>query len=289
MTDMKFLFSRVFIAFTVSVFSLVACNPVVFESVRKIDLKKDIVFDTQYGEIIFRLSDETPQHRNNFIKLVNQHFYDSLLFHRGINQFIIQTGDPDSKHAKPGEPLGESDLPYTIPAEFNPKLFHKRGVLNAARDDNPERASSSTQFTFVQGKVYTDSMLAVAENRINNWLAFSKVLHQPENKEIAVLYEGLQKRQTNPDSLALISNRIKVLADEELKKGVLYKIPEEHRQVYKTLGGAAHLDQNYTVFGEVVKGMDVVDSIARVQTDSLERPVNDVRIISAKLIKRKNY
>ena len=289
MTDMKFLFSRVFIAFSVLFFSLMACNPDVVESVRKKDLKKDVVFVTQHGEIIFRLSDETPQHRNNFIKLVNRHFYDSLLFHRVINQFIIQTGDPDSKSAKPGEPLGESDLPYTIPAEFNPKLFHKRGALNAARDDNPKRASSSTQFTFIQGRVYTDSTLNIAEKRINNWLAFNKVLHQAENKEIAVLYEGLRKRQTNPDSLALISNKIKVLADEELKRGVLYEIPDEHRQVYKTLGGAAHLDQNYTVFGEVVKGMEVIDLIARVKTDSLDRPVNDVRIISAKLIKRKNY
>ncbi len=289
MTVLKFLFSRILIVFAVLLLGLIACNPVVFENVRKKDLKKDVVFETQYGEIVFRLSDETPLHRNNFLKLVNQHFYDSLLFHRVINHFIIQTGDPDSKTAKAGAPLGEADLPYTIPAEFKSNLFHKRGALNAARDDNPERASSSTQFTFVQGRVYTDSTLNMAEKRINGWLAFNKVLHQPENKEIATLYEGLRKRQTNPDSLVLMGNKIKALADEELKKGMLYKIPEEHRQVYKTLGGAAHLDQNYTVFGEVVKGMDVVDKIAAVKTDSLDRPVNDVRIISAKLIKRRNY
>ena len=102
------------------------------------------------------------------IKLVNQHFYDSLLFHRVINHFIIQAGDPDSKLAKSDDPLGESDLPYTVPAEFNDNLFHKRGVLNADRDDNTERTSSSTQFTIVQGKVYTDSMLDTAEKRINN-------------------------------------------------------------------------------------------------------------------------
>ncbi len=287
--NLKVLFSPVLVFCLVLVLSLTSCNPLVVESVRKKDLKKDVVFVTQAGEVVFRLSDETPLHRNNFIKLVNQHFYDSLLFHRVINHFIIQTGDPDSKLAKAGAPLGETDLPYTIPAEFNPNLFHKRGALNAARDDNPDRASSSTQFTFVQGRVYTDSTLNIAEKRINGWLAFNKVLHQPENKEIAALYEGLRKQQTNSDSLTLISNKIKVLADEELKKGMLYKIPEEHRQVYKTLGGAAHLDQNYTVFGEVVKGMEVVDAIASVKTDSLDRPVNDVRIISAKLIKRKNY
>ncbi len=287
--NLKVLFSPVLVFYLVLVLSLTSCNPLVVESVRKKDLKKDVVFVTQAGEVVIRLSDETPLHRNNFIKLVNQHFYDSLLFHRVINHFIIQTGDPDSKLAKSGEPLGEADLPYTIPAEFNPKLFHKRGALNAARDDNPERASSSTQFTFVQGRVYTDSTLNIAEKRINGWLAFNKVLHRPENKEIAALYEGLRKRQSNPDSLALISNKFKVLADEELKKGVLYKIPEEHRQVYKTLGGAAHLDQNYTVFGEVVKGMEVVDKIAAVKTDSLDRPLDDVRIISAKLVKRRNY
>lgn len=288
MVGLKIYFLRVFSVCLILGFGLVACNPVVFENVRKKDLKKDVVFETQSGEIVFRLSDETPLHRNNFISLVNQHFYDSLLFHRVINHFIIQTGDPDSKTAKAGSPLGETDLPYTIPAEFNPNLFHKRGALNAARDDNPERASSSTQFTFVQGRVYTDSTLNIAEKRINGWLAFNKVLHSPENKEIAIMYEGLRKRLTNPDSLALINNKIKILADEELKKGMLYKIPEEHRQVYKTLGGAAHLDQNYTVFGEVVKGMEVVDKIAAVKTDSLDRPANDVRIISAKLIKRKN-
>lgn len=286
---MKLLFSGILVMFIILDFLMISCNPIIVESVRKKDLKKDVAVETQYGEIVFRLSDETPKHRDNFIKLVNQHFYDSLLFHRVINHFIIQTGDPESKLAQPGTPLGEKDLPYTIPAEFNASLFHKSGALNAARDDNPERASSSTQFTFVQGRIYTDSTLNIAEKRINNWLAFNKVLHQPENKEIATLHEGLRKRQSNPDSLMLISNKIRILAEEELKKGMLYKIPEEHRQVYKTLGGAAHLDQNYTVFGEVVSGMKVVDSIAKVPTDSLDRPLNDVRIISAKLVKRKDY
>jgi cyclophilin family peptidyl-prolyl cis-trans isomerase len=280
---------KFYLVFIFVLLSFYGCNPLIEEGIRKNDLKKDIEFRTDYGDIIFRLSDETPKHRNNFIKLVNRHFYDSLLFHRVINHFIIQTGDPDSKLAKSGEPLGESDLPYTVPAEFNSNLFHKRGTLNAARDDNPERASSSTQFTFVQGKIYTDSMLTIAEKRINNWLAFNKVLHLSKNKDLADLYEVLRKRNSNPDSLDLIHNKIRVLADEELKKGMLYKIPEEHRQIYKALGGAAHLDQNYTVFGEVVKGMNVVDSIAKVATDSLDLPLNDVRIISARLIKRKSY
>lgn len=269
--------------------SLCACNPIIEECVRKNDLKKDIEFNTEFGPIILRLSDETPKHRNNFIKLVNQHFYDSLLFHRVINHFIIQTGDPDSRTAKLGEPLGESDLPYTIQAEFNSDLFHKRGALNAARDDNPERASSSTQFTFVQGRVYTDSMLTIAEKRINGWLAYNRIIHQPENRHLVLLLEKLNDTQSNPDSVNIITLQLKILAEKELENSVLYKIPETQRQIYKTIGGAAHLDQNYTVFGEVVKGMNVVDSIAKVQTDSLDRPINDVRIISAKLVKRQNY
>jgi cyclophilin family peptidyl-prolyl cis-trans isomerase len=286
---MKPLFSRIFMLFIIAASSLISCNPVVVEGVRKNDLKKDVAFETQYGTIVFRLSDETPKHRNNFIKLVNQHFYDSLLFHRVINHFIIQTGDPDSKLAKQGEPLGESDLPYAVAAEFNANLFHKRGAINAARDDNPERASSSTQFTFVQGKIYTDSMLTVAEKRINNWLAYNRVILQPENQDLVKLLNGLKTRQNNTDSFNLLNNQLKILTEKELQNSTPYKIPEAHRQVYKTVGGAAHLDQNYTVFGEVVKGMDVIDSIAKVPTDSLDRPVKDVRIISAKLIKREDY
>ncbi|HSH19050.1 MAG TPA: peptidylprolyl isomerase [Draconibacterium sp.] len=141
-------------------------------------------FSTEFGNIIVRLSDETPKHRNNFIKLVNQHFYDSLLFHRVIDHFVIQTGDPDSKIAETAQPLGDSDLPYTVPAEFSQNLFHKRGALNTARDDNPERASSSTQFTFIQGKIYTDIMIMIAEKRINNWLAYKLVIRQPENQSL---------------------------------------------------------------------------------------------------------
>lgn len=276
-------------AFIIIIIGFYGCNPLIVEGVRKNELNKDIEITTDYGPVILRLSDETPKHRNNFIKLVNRHFYDSLLFHRIINNFIIQTGDPDSKLAKSEEHLGETDLPYTIPAEFNSNLFHKRGALNAARDDNPERASSSTQFTIVQGKVYTDSMLTIAEKRINNWLAYNRVINKPENMELVILQKGLNKRQNNPDSINIISGQLKNLAEKELENSIQYKIPETHRQIYKSFGGAAHLDQNYTVFGEVVKGMNVVDSIAKVQTDRLDRPINNIRIISAKLVKRKNY
>jgi len=206
--------------------------------VTKKDRRKDVLLQTNYGDIILRLSDSTPLHRDNFLKLVKTHYYDSVLFHRVIKNFMIQSGDPNSKHAKPGEPLGEGGPDYTIPAEFRKTLFHKKGVIAAARDNNPEKASSGSQFYIVQGKVFTDAGLDSVE---------TYRLHGT-------------------------------------------KIPLDHREVYKTMGGTPHLDQNYTVFGEVVKGLDVVDKIASVPTskgEDRDRPVEDVRIIKAKLIKRK--
>ena len=206
--------------------------------VTKKDRKRDVLLQTNYGDIVVRLSDSTPLHRDNFLKLVKTHYYDSVLFHRVIKNFMIQGGDPESKHAKPGEPLGNGGPDYRVPAEFRTTLFHKKGVIAAARDNNPEKASSGSQFYIVQGKVFTD--------------------------------EGLDSVET-----FRLNGR---------------KIPADHREVYKTIGGTPHLDQNYTVFGEVVKGLDVVDKIASVSTSTGEdrdRPLEDVRIIKAKLIKRK--
>lgn len=205
--------------------------------VKKRDRKKDILLETSKGNIQIRLSNETPLHRDNFIKLVKMHYYDGILFHRVIQRFMIQSGDPDSRTARPGQPLGEGGPSYTIPAEFRPHLFHKKGVIAAARDNNPEKASSASQFYLTQGKVFTEA--------------------------------GLDSLETN-----------------RLKR----KIPVEHRKVYTTLGGVPHLDQNYTVFGEVVKGLSIVDSIAAVPTSKgadKDRPLEDVKIIKAKLVKRK--
>ena len=206
--------------------------------VTKKDRKKDVLLQTNYGDIVVRLSDSTPLHRDNFLKLVKTHYYDSVLFHRVIKNFMIQGGDPNSRHAKPGESLGEGGPGYTIPAEFRATLFHKKGVIAAARDNNPEKASSGSQFYIVQGKIFTDA--------------------------------GLDSVETY---------RLKGR-----------KIPAEQREVYKTVGGTPHLDQGYTVFGEVVRGLDVVDKIASVTTskgEDRDRPLEDVRIIKAKLIKRK--
>ncbi len=217
---------------------LFSCNPKLSGGLRRNDLKKDVELVTDKGTMVIRLSDSTPLHRDNFLKLAKQGYYDSILFHRVIENFMIQAGDPNSKHARPGEMLGEGDPGYTIPAEFRPGLFHHKGVIAAARtgdDVNPRKASSGSQFYIVQGKIFSDARLDSVE-------------------------------------------RFRL-------KG--RKIPAEQRAVYKTIGGTPHLDQNYTVFGEVIKGLDVVDSIAAIKTDANNRPLEDVRILKAKLIKRK--
>lgn len=209
-------------------------------TLKKRDRKRDVLLQTTYGEIIVRLSDSTPLHRDNFLKLVKVGYYDSVLFHRVIKNFMIQSGDPESKHAAPHQHLGSGGPEYTIPAEFRSTLFHKKGVIAAARDNNPEKASSASQFYIVQGKIFTDAGL---------------------------------------DSV------------ETIRLGGR-KIPPAHREVYKTIGGTPHLDQNYTVFGEVVMGLDVVDKIAAVETskgDDKDRPLQDVRIIKATLVKRKKH
>lgn len=208
-------------------------------TVTKRDQKKDVLIETAMGNIWVRLSDSTPLHRDNFLKLVKMHYYDGILFHRVIQNFMIQSGDPDSRGAAPGAPLGEGGPNYVVPAEFRPTLFHKKGVIAAARDNNPEKSSSASQFYLTQGKVFSEA--------------------------------GLDSVETY-----------------RLKR----KIPADQRKVYTTLGGVPHLDQNYTVFGEIVKGLEVVDKIAAVPTSKgkdKDRPLQDVPIIKAKLVKRKKH
>lgn len=201
------------------------------------DRKRDVLLETSMGRIQIRLSDSTPLHRDNFLKLVKTGYYQNILFHRVIKNFMIQAGDPDSRNAPAGKVLGNGGPGYRVPAEFKPTLFHKKGVIAAARDNNPEKASSASQFYLTQGKVFTEA--------------------------------GLDSVETY-----------------RLKR----KIPAEQRQVYTTLGGVPHLDQNYTVFGEVISGIEVVDAIADVPTSKgtdRDRPLQDVVILQAKLIKRK--
>ena len=192
--------------------------------------KKDylVTLTTAYGPMRLVLYDQTPKHKENFIKLVDQKFYDSLLFHRIIPLFMIQGGDPNSRKAKAGDPLGSGSIGERIPAEFVPTLFHKKGALAAARDNNPEKASSACQFYIVQGRVWDDATLQKQVERIQAMKG-----HVPT---------------------------------------------DEQKQVYKTIGGAPHLDGNYTVFGEVIDGLAIVDSIAKQPRDEMDRPVKDVRM-----------
>ena len=237
---------------------------------------------TTHGDIVLKLYNETPLHRDNFIKIVKDGVLDSLLFHRVIENFMIQAGDIGSKHSKPGDTLGSGDLAYTVPAEITPQYFHKKGVLAAARGDTPERESSSTQFYIVQGKVLNDSLLTVAEKRINGWLAEYYIKHDSNYKnQLDSLNVAIKSQDWS--AYSRINTKFRELA-KTYSGFDAYKIPETHRKVYKSIGGTPHLDQNYTVFGEVISGLEVVDSIAAEKTNDLDRPFNDVRILSARVI-----
>lgn len=242
-----------------------------------------ILISTPYGDMKLKLFNETPKHRDNFIKLVREHFYDSLLFHRVIQDFMIQAGDPDSKHAEPAKFLGDGDLKYTIPAEFVPTLCHKKGMLCAARngdDVNPEKASSACQFYIVQGKVRTEEDLISYEKRINKPIIAKikeDILNKPEN---TVLKEKIAtaKKEQNNDSLMVYFKSMNKLVDEEYAKTPHYSFPPEHKTIYKTIGGTPHLDSQYTIFGEVIEGLDVIDKIAAVGKNKDDRPLIDIRM-----------
>lgn len=240
---------------------------------------------TNFGTIILRLSDETPLHRDNFIKLVESKTYDSLLFHRVIQEFMIQAGDVKSKYADSVAALGSADLPYQVPAEIVPNLFHKKGALGAARTNNPQRASSSTQFYIVQGKIQNDSLLTHNEGRINKMLARHYGINDPANKP---LVDSVQLAMTNKDTAEYqnLNNRLNLILDN-YSQFETYRIPVEHREVFKSIGGSPHLDQNYTVFGEVIQGLEVVDSIAAVETGPRDRPIAEVRILSMRVLPKK--
>mgnify|MGYP003649227016 CR=1 FL=1 len=265
----------------VLVLIVIGCNEKKVE--KKIEEEKRTVVEmvTDLGPITIELYNETPLHRDNFIKLVKERAYDSVMFHRVINTFMIQAGDPDSKNAIDIDTLGNGDVDYKIKAEFNPNLFHKKGVLAAARDGNPERASSGMQFYIAQGKVFNDSLLDKAEVRINNWLAQHEIQNATQHK---YLLDSLQQamNENKQEKYLQYQDSINIWA-KSAKSFTAYTIPESHRAIYKTVGGTPHLDQNYTVYGEVVKGLNIVDSIAAVPTGQFDRPIRDVRIISMRI------
>jgi cyclophilin family peptidyl-prolyl cis-trans isomerase len=263
----------------VFVVSIISCkNPA--DKAREANERVLIEMKTNKGIILLELYNETPKHRDNFVKLANEKAFDSLLFHRMIENFMIQGGDPDSKYAGPNDTLGNGDKDYRVEAEFRPDLFHKKGALAAARDANPKRASSAMQFYIVQGKVFNDSTLNLAEERINNYLASHYA--RAENPELSLL---LEEAMNNNDweSYGKYNDSL-IKYGREMETFELNRIPEAHREVYKTIGGAPHLDQSYTVFGEVIEGLEVVDSIAAAETNPLDRPIHDVRILSIRVM-----
>ena len=242
-----------------------------------------VKLETTMGNITVALYNETPKHRDNFIKLVKEGVYDSTLFHRVIKQFMIQAGDPDSKNASDTAMLGSGDVGYTIPAEFNPKFFHKKGVLAAARqgdDVNPEKASSGCQFYIVTGRKFTEPQLLGMENKINEQHeeALFDSLARQHMKEI---YK-MRKAGDNAGLLELqdtLEAQARELADKEEK----FRFTPEQIKAYSTIGGAPHLDGSYTVFGEVTEGMEVVENIEIAKTNRADRPVENIRILKASI------
>ena len=242
-----------------------------------------VKLETTMGNITVALYNETPKHRDNFIKLVKEGVYDSTLFHRVIKQFMIQAGDPDSKNASDTAMLGSGDVGYTIPAEFNPKFFHKKGVLAAARqgdDVNPEKASSGCQFYIVTGRKFTEPQLLGMENKINEQHeeALFDSLARQHMKEIYTM----RKAGDNAGLLELqdtLEAQARELADKEEK----FRFTPEQIKAYSTVGGAPHLDGSYTVFGEVTEGMEVVENIEIAKTNLADRPVETIRILTASI------
>ncbi|MDO4510403.1 MAG: peptidylprolyl isomerase [Bacteroidales bacterium] len=243
-----------------------------------------VAFETTLGNIVVKLYNETPKHRDNFLKVVGDSVYDSLLFHRVIKDFMIQAGDPSSKNAEAGKQLGSGDLGYTVEAEFvYPKLFHKKGALAAARTGdavNPERRSSASQFYIVTGKAYLPQQVDMMEQQMAE-----------QKKEdifagmVRERLDSIRQMQEQGDNIGLqeLQNELIALTEAEYAKNPV-KFTKEQIEAYTTVGGTPHLDGQYTVFGEVVEGMDVVEKIQNVATAPGDRPVEDVKIITARVV-----
>lgn len=239
---------------------------------------------TTEGDLTVRLFGDTPRHRDNFVKLAKEGYYNGVLFHRVINEFMVQTGDPDSKTAPAGKTLGSGGPGYDIEAEIvYPTHFHKRGALAAARQGdqvNPERRSSGSQFYIVTGKAYNDSTLNQMERQLQ--------MMQKQNifNDLAREHrDSIMTLRRNRDQAGLQALQDELVAITEKKAAEApTRLTSQQREAYTTTGGTPHLDNQYTVFGEVVDGMDVIDKIEKVETDSHDRPLKDVKILSMRVL-----
>lgn len=245
-----------------------------------------VLIKTNLGDITIKLYNETPQHRDNFIKLVQEHYYDSVLFHRVIRDFMVQAGDPDSKNAEKYAQLGTGGPGYTIPAEFvYPQYFHKRGALSAARQSdqvNPERNSSGSQFYIVTGKKYSKFQLQDLEEQLDKQQGqtiFNLLCGQNIDKIREIQSSGDQ------DSLMRLQDELVAKTEQILKEQGPFKFTKEQVEAYTSQGGTPFLDNQYTVFGEVIDGMKVVEKIESAGTDTYDRPRKDISIITMEIIK----
>lgn len=241
--------------------------------------------DSLLGEMKIKLYDETPLHRDNFLKLVKSGFYDGTLFHRVIPGFMIQAGDPNSKTAPAGQPLGAGDVGYTIPAEFNNKFYHKKGALAGARQGdevNPQKASSGCQFYIVTGTVNSESQLKSIESQKgtgNPQQIFNQIIYRPENKSILDSLIQLQNTGNMDGFDKLIAEKIEPLINAEMAiSSSSFMFSPEAIKDYGNIGGAPFLDNDYTVFGEVVEGIDLADKVQNVARDGGDRPKVNIRI-----------
>jgi peptidyl-prolyl cis-trans isomerase B (cyclophilin B) len=238
-----------------------------------------VTIKTKHGNMVAILYDETPKHKANFIKLAKEHYFDSLLFHRVISGFMIQGGDPESRNAAPGAPLGKGGPGYTIEAEFNPKFIHEKGALSAARlsdAQNPKKESSGSQFYIVHGTKLTEQELTLDQVKLN--MAMQQFFQNPNNKPA---YDSIVRYYQTGDMRGYQDYLLKLKPRIEKETGVKAdkEVPAEIIKAYTTVGGAPHLDGQYTVFGKVIKGLEVIDKIAAEQVGPGDRPLSDVKMV----------
>lgn len=283
---------NLFLSFMMVVLTLISCSANNTESASESAAQPQttnskmtkVKLETTMGDIVVELYNETPQHRDNFVKLVQEGYYDGVLFHRVIKDFMIQTGDGNSKAAGPDATLGDGDPGYTIPAEFvYPKYFHKRGALAAARTGdqvNPERRSSGSQFYIVTGKICSSDELKMMTQRLAT-VKKQDIFRRLVNENHAQI-ETLQRNQDN-EGLNELQNRLIQQTEAEAAQSP-FSLTDEQIDAYTSVGGTPHLDGQYTVFGQVIEGMDVVDKIQNTPTGRMDRPVSDIKIVKATIL-----